>query len=167
MRETTDADVALMNGGGIRADRIYPPGTDITRRDVLAELPFGNRVVTVEVGGDVLRQALEHGFSRTADAAGRFPQISGMAIEADLGAPVGSRLKSVTVGGAPLDPGKTYRLATLDFIVKGGDGYAMLADAPRIIDERDGPLLAAVVMAAIRKRGEIDAKVEGRIDIGG
>ena len=43
----------------------------------------------------------------------------------------------------------------------------MLADAPRIIDERDGPLLAAVVMAAIRKRGEIDAKVEGRIDIGG
>ena len=115
----------------------------------------------------MLRQALEHGFSRTADAAGRFPQISGMAIEADLGAPVGSRVKSVTVAGAPLDPGKTYRLATLDFIVRGGDGYAMLADAPRIIDERDGPLLAAVVMAAIRKRGEIDAKVEGRIDIGG
>ena len=108
MRETTDADVALMNGGGIRADRIYPPGTDITRRDVLAELPFGNRVVKVEVNGDVLRQALEHGFSRTADAAGRFPQISGMAIEADLGAPVGSRVKSVTVAGAPLDPGKTY-----------------------------------------------------------
>ena len=39
MRETTDADVALINGGGIRADRIYPPGIDIARRDVLADSP--------------------------------------------------------------------------------------------------------------------------------
>ena len=93
----------------------------------------------VEVDGDLLRQALEHGFSRTADAAGRFPQISGMAIEADLGAPVGSRLKSVTVAGAPLDPGKTYRLATLDFIVRGGDGYAMFADAPRASTSATAP----------------------------
>ena len=46
MRASAKADVAIMNGGGIRAGKVYPPGASITRRDVLAELPFGNRVVT-------------------------------------------------------------------------------------------------------------------------
>ena len=49
MRASTKADVAIMNGGGIRGGKLYPPGTEITRRDVLAELPFDNRVVTVEI----------------------------------------------------------------------------------------------------------------------
>ena len=51
MRASTQADVAIINGGGIRGGKVYPPGTTITRRDVLAELPFGNRVVTVEISG--------------------------------------------------------------------------------------------------------------------
>ena len=50
MRTTVGADVALMNSGGIRGDRVYPPASEITRRDILSELPFGNRVVKLEVG---------------------------------------------------------------------------------------------------------------------
>ena len=42
MRAETDADIAITNGGGIRGGRIYPPGTTITRRDMMAELPFRN-----------------------------------------------------------------------------------------------------------------------------
>lgn len=163
MRETVAADLSLMNSGGIRANRRYPPGTVMTRRDILAELPFANRVVKLSVSGDVLRRALENGFSRFEDGAGRFPQVSGMVVDADLKAPVGSRVTSVTVKGAPLDPAATYTLATVDFVVRGGDDYAMLVDAPIILSERDGPLLAAAVMAHIRKRGEISPKVEGRI----
>ena len=45
MRASTKADVAITNGGGIRSGRVYPPGASITRRDVLAELPFDNRIV--------------------------------------------------------------------------------------------------------------------------
>ena len=48
MRASTKADVAIMNGGGIRAGKVYPPGSTITRRDVLAELPFDNRIVVLE-----------------------------------------------------------------------------------------------------------------------
>ncbi len=44
-----DADCAITNGGGIRGNRIYQPGTLWTRRDVLVELPFGNRLVTVNM----------------------------------------------------------------------------------------------------------------------
>ena len=45
MRAATESDVALTNGGGIRGDTVYPPGTPITRKLVLTELPFGNRTV--------------------------------------------------------------------------------------------------------------------------
>jgi 2',3'-cyclic-nucleotide 2'-phosphodiesterase (5'-nucleotidase family) len=165
MREIVHADVALMNGGGIRGDRIYAPGTEITRKDVLAELPFGNKVVKLEVTGAVLREALEHSLSRYEDGAGRFPQVSGLTIEADLSAPAGSRLKSVAANGSPLDPARTYTLATNDFIASGGDGYDMLVDAPRILTERDGPLLAAAVMAHVRKLGAVSAAVEGRLTL--
>ena len=48
MRASTKADVAITNGGGIRAGKVYPPGSTITRRDVLAELPFDNRIVVLE-----------------------------------------------------------------------------------------------------------------------
>lgn len=165
MRQTVGAEIGLMNSGGIRADKRYPAGRDISRKDILAELPFGNRVVKLEVRGDVLRSALENGFSQVEDGSGRFPQVSGMVVEADLKAPKGARVKSVTINGAPLDPAQTYTVATVDFLTKGGDGYGMLVDAPRILNERDGPLLAAAVMAHIRKRGEVSPSLEGRIKI--
>jgi 2',3'-cyclic-nucleotide 2'-phosphodiesterase (5'-nucleotidase family) len=165
MRETVGAELGLMNSGGIRANRVYPPGAEITRKDILAELPFGNRVVKLEIRGDVLLAALENGFSQVEDGAGRFPQVSGMTVEADLSAPAGSRVKSVKVNGAPLDPSQTYTLAAVDFISAGGDGYHMLVDVPRILSERDGPLLASAVMAHLRKRGEVRPGVEGRITV--
>jgi 2',3'-cyclic-nucleotide 2'-phosphodiesterase (5'-nucleotidase family) len=130
---------------------------------MLEELPFGNRVVKIEVTGEVLRQALEHAFSEYQDGAGRFLQLSGVAVNADLNQPVGSRMVSATVGGEPLDPARIYTLAVTDFNANGGDGFEMLRDAPRILGERDGPLLASSVMAHMRKLGEVAPRVEGRI----
>ena len=57
MRERTRADLAIMNGGGIRGGKVYEAGTAITRRDVQAELPFGNHLVTLNVKGSELRLA--------------------------------------------------------------------------------------------------------------
>ena len=104
MRAKSGADAAVTNGGGIRGGRVYTAGSTITRRDVLAELPFGNRVVTIEIRGRDLRSALENGFSRLADAAGRFPQVSGMTIQFDPRLPAGKRIVSIKIGGAPLNP---------------------------------------------------------------
>ena len=73
MRRGTGADVGLTNGGGIRGDRIYAPGTEITRRDILEELSFGNVTVLLELTGAELRAALENGVSQVENLAGRFP----------------------------------------------------------------------------------------------
>jgi 2',3'-cyclic-nucleotide 2'-phosphodiesterase (5'-nucleotidase family) len=163
MRITLGADAAIMNGGGIRAGKIYPPGTTITRRDVLAELPFNNRVVRVEISGTGLKQALENGLAQMPDAGGRFPQVSGITMDADIRRPPGDRITALRVAGAPLDEARTYKVATVDFIARGGDGYATLRDARRLLPDEDSPLLANQVMTYVRQVGTVRSGVEGRI----
>ena len=163
MRAATGADVALTNGGGIRADKVYPPGTTLLRRDIRSELPFGNKTILLEVTGADLLAALENGVGGVEMGAGRFPHVSGMAFRFDASKPPGSRVAGVTVGGEPLDPSRTYRLATNDFLGRGGDGYDMFAAAPRLIDAAAGTLMAAQVIEAVAAAGEIAPRTEGRI----
>jgi 2',3'-cyclic-nucleotide 2'-phosphodiesterase (5'-nucleotidase family) len=163
MRDKTGAVAAIMNGGGIRGGKVYPPGTTLTRRDILAELAFGNRVVTIDVKGRALREGLENGVSRVEHAAGRFPQVSGMTIEYDPRRPPRRRIISVKIGGKPLDPNRTYRIATNDFLARGGDGYASFASAPQLIPADDAPLLANDAMVYVRKLGTVQTRVEGRV----
>lgn len=163
-REAVAADIAIVNGGGIRGNKEYPPGP-ITRRDVLTELPFGNRTVKLEVTGETVLAALENGVSDVANAAGRFPQVSGLRFAADLTKPAGQRVSDVSVGGQPLDKAATYTLATNDYMFGGGDGYDMLKSAKPLLGVRDAKLMANDVMAHIAARKTVMPKVEGRIEL--
>jgi 2',3'-cyclic-nucleotide 2'-phosphodiesterase (5'-nucleotidase family) len=163
MRDATGADAAIMNGGGIRAGKTYAPGSAITRRDILAELPFGNRTVVVKITGRDLRAALENGLRAWPQGGGRFPQVSGMTVEADSSRPAGSRITSLSVGGAPADDARVYTVAVNDFIARGGDGYVQFRDAVRVLPDDDAPLLANQVMVHVRKLGTVRTGVEGRV----
>jgi len=162
MREHTGADAAIANGGGIRTDSIYGPG-QLTRKDILAVLPFGNSVISVKVSGCDLKAALENGVSQVERVKGRFPQVSGISFTYDPKAEPGKRVVEVKVGGQPLDCNKTYVVAINDYMGHGGDGYTMFKDAPRVISERDADLLANVVIDYISKHSPVAPKVEGRI----
>ncbi|MCC2114044.1 MAG: 5'-nucleotidase C-terminal domain-containing protein, partial [Hyphomicrobiales bacterium] len=122
IRIQTGAEISILNGGGLRANRVYPAGSEITRRDVLAELPFGNFTYVLEISGANLKQALEQGLARAENLTGGFPQVSNMTVRADVTKPVGDRVTAVTIGGEPLDENRLYRLATNDFLARGGDG---------------------------------------------
>ena len=163
MRDAVGADIAITNGGGIRADKEYAAGSDITRKDVLSELPFGNVTVMTEVTGQQVWDALENGFSKIEDGAGRFPQVAGLKVVADPSKPAGSRVVSVEVAGKPLDPKASYKLATNDYMLTGGDGYTALAGGKVLVDARGGKLIANDVMVLVKKLGTVTAKVEGRI----
>ena len=80
MRWATGADIAIMNGGGIRADKTYDAGVALTRRDVMTELPFGNITMETELPGSQILLALENGVSQVDKGAGRFPQVSGLTL---------------------------------------------------------------------------------------
>lgn len=159
MIQATGADIALTNGGGIRAS--IEPG-EITKGDIIAVLPFGNYVVVKEVKGSDILAALEHGISSYPEAKGAFPHVAGMTFRFDPSKPAGSRLVEVKVAGKPLDPDKTYKLATNDFLAAGGDEYTMFAD-DKILGEYPG--LDEIVIAHIQKYGVADAKTDGRVKV--
>lgn len=163
MRKGVEADVALTNGGGIRGDKVYDAGVTLTRRDVQSELPFGNKTVKLSLSGAQLREALEHGFSKVEEGAGRFPSLSGIAVTWSRSAPAGERVKSVTINGKALDPAAKYTLATNDFIARGGDGYAVFKQAEVLIDGSAARLMASMVMDFVAAAGEVSPKVEGRV----
>ena len=163
------SDVALVNGGSVRADLTYNPGT-LTKRDVLSILPFNNPIVKIELTGKTLREALEHGVARSAvgedGEPGRFPQISGMSFKFDTSKPAGSRLTEILVGGKPLDDAKLYTLATSDFLVtRSGDGYTMFKNAKVLMDATTAPKDSDVFEKAIKSSPNqtITPKLEGRI----
>lgn len=163
MKQAVGADLTIINGGGIRADKQYTAGTELTRKDILTELPFGNKTVLVELTGKQILAALENGFSQIEDGAGRFPQVSGIKVEVDPKAPAGKRVKSVMVGDKPLDPAATYKVATNDYMLGGGDGYTAFTGGKVLVNANNGKLMANDVMAYIRKIGTVTNKVDGRI----
>ncbi len=162
MRNDTGADVALMNAGSIRGDRVYPAGP-ITGRTLLAMHPFGNVVCMVQVTGRVLLQALNSGVSKLPLAAGQFPQVSGMTFVVDTHAPIGSRVRDVLVAGEPLDPSKPYTVALPDFVLKGGDAYSMFAGQTVLVGPESGSLLVQVVGRYVIAQGDVTQITDGRI----
>ncbi|HEY2995380.1 MAG TPA: 5'-nucleotidase C-terminal domain-containing protein [Methylomirabilota bacterium] len=162
MRARLKTDVALMNGGGIRSDRIVSPGP-ITRRDIASLLPFGNVVVVLELSGRQLRDALEFGLAQRDREGGGFLQVSGMRLAFDPSRPAGARLVDAQVGDAPLDAERRYSVAVLDYLARGGDGFTAFRDARVVLDAASGPILADILLQAIAAVGTIAPVVDGRI----
>lgn len=119
----TGAQIAITNGGGIRAS--IEPG-EITVGDVITVLPFGNYIVTLDVKGSDLILALENGLTDYPAPKGAFPHVAGIKFTFDPAKPAMQRVTSVTFNGKPLDPNAYYSVATNDFMAAGGDQYVSL-----------------------------------------
>jgi 2',3'-cyclic-nucleotide 2'-phosphodiesterase (5'-nucleotidase family) len=145
MRERVGAQVALLNSGAIRGNRVIPAGP-ITKRDIRGLLPFTNTVVLLELTGEALRAALERSVDELPRPTGHFLQTSGLAFPVDLAQPAGRRVGAITVGGCPLDPGGRYRIATLDYLARDRDGYPMLAAGRVLLGPEDGPGLIETIL---------------------
>ena len=139
--DQTGADIAVVNGGGIRASI---SAGDITLNDILKVHPFGNQICVLEVTGQQLLDALEFGARETPGECGSFLQVAGLTYEIhtyiessctmdDKGTFTGVageyRVKNVQIGGEDLDLSKTYKLAGHDHtLLNGGGGMSMFAD---------------------------------------
>ncbi len=155
-------DIALQNGGGIRASI---DAGEITKGEVLTVLPFQNTLSTFQITGATLKDALENAVLQydDPDATGRFLQVAGMTYTITKSAAFGSRISDITIGGAPLDPEKVYGVASNNFIRNGGDGYDMFVDAMNAYDF--GPDLADVVAEYFAEQAPVTPYLDGRITI--
>ena len=163
MRTVTGTDVALYNGDGIRGDHLIAPGTRLTRRDLMQALPFGDKVVVLVLDGATLRQTLEFGVSTAERLAGRFFQVSGLNFTWDPTGASGARMRALTIGSAPVNPVRIYRIAVGAYIAGGGDGYAMLKSAKRLPNAAAGFEVAGVLIDCVTRLGTVAPHIEGRI----
>lgn len=147
-RAMSGADIAFVNGGGIR---VSIAAGDITLNDILKVHPFGNSMCVVEATGQEILDALEWGARVTPEESGAFLQVSGLSYEIHTyiqstctedenglftGVAGEYRVKNVKVGGEPLDLDKTYTLASHNYMLKNaGDGFTMFQDNALLQDE--------------------------------
>jgi 5'-nucleotidase len=110
LRGWPGADAAIFNSGSIRIDDVIPPGP-ITEYDVIRILPFGGKILGVELKGSLLARVLDAGLANS----GR----GGYLQTANIAAPANGT--GWLVGGQPLDPAKNYRVAINDFLMSGGE----------------------------------------------
>lgn len=143
--ERTGADFAVMSGGGIR-DSIETG--DITYKDVLKVQPFGNTVVYTEMTGKEVTEYLSAVAQKKPDS-GAYPQFSNVSFVATA-----AGLQDLKIKGEPVDPAKTYRMATLNFNATGGDGYPEIDKKPGYVNT--GFVDAEVLKQYIEKNSPLD-----------
>ena len=192
LRWQYQTDVAFLNGGNIRAHRIFRPGpfSEKTLRELL---PFGNLTDIITIKGSALRQAMEVSASAvlvpgdgydatTRTPTGGFLQVSGLRVTYDLSQPPttfdpkdgtlvqwGSRLTELKIqtadgGWAEVDDEAKYTVALSSWLSEGGDRYFMFEDAPRVHTETDD---YEVLIRYLRTfpDGRLELPTDGRISI--
>lgn len=150
-------DASLLNIGGIRTD--MPKGA-VRVYDIYSILPFNNVVYVVKMKGAGLRKLIASFTGR-----GSVQPMGGVRFTFD-----GNTLKEALVGGLPIDDGRDYYLATVDFLMNGGDriyvqdyadsfedtGVYLRDLVVRFLDEGELKAINPVVDGRVRYLGEPD-----------
>lgn len=158
-RAATGADVAFVNGGGIRED--IPVG-DITKGKIAAIFPFGNTIEVKKITGADLLAMLEVSVSDYPAAKGAFLQVSGLKFTFDPAQPVGSKVVEAFVGSEALDKAKEYTVAVNDFMANGGDGYTMLSGYDKVAEFGT---YEEIIQAYLLSNGTAGSDVSGRVTV--
>lgn len=150
MRYYYTADCAMMAGGTIRGDQIYPPGL-LRLKDIVNCFPFEDPVVLLRVRGQAILDALENGVSQLPALEGRFPQVSNISYGYKPTEPSGSRIVWAKLGGRPIDLDRFYVLATRGYMARGKDGFDSLlvqsegGEVEEIVSEEGGVLISTII----------------------
>lgn len=147
-RYVTGADIAMVNGGGVRANIL---SGDVTYNDIINVHPFGNEVCMVEATGQEILDALEMGARYVPEEDGSFQHVSGLTYEINLNVEQSVktdendmficvdgeyRVQNVMVGDEPLDLEKTYTVASHNYLLKdAGGGLNMFVDCPLLLED--------------------------------
>ncbi len=147
-RAVTGADVAFVNGGGIRA---AIDAGDVSRKQLMDVNPWSNEMCVIEVTGRQLADALEYGMHAVPNEFGSFPHASGIEFElhtyvdtpvtvddldncVSIDETMPRRVRNIKVGGEPIDYDRVYTLAGTRYMLQLS-GYTMLANAKEVEGE--------------------------------
>ena len=159
-----EAQIAIINGGALRNSL---PGGTVTPGNVLGTMPFQNKALTAKVPGAVLLQALERSVATYGEGEGCFLQVSGLRYSFKPANNQGKRITKAEVldksgQWRPLNPKTAYQVVTVDFVARGGDGFAMLK--PMQWEEGD-KLMNDVLRIYLERHSPVEASLQGRITV--
>jgi len=158
LRARAEADVALINSGGIRKALRAGP---ITALDITEMLPFANNLIRLEMSGAQLAAIVQQNANAGVNGKHGILQVSGLRYAYRPAADeLSAEVTMIKVGDKPLDADHTYVVAMPDYVAMMNDVYLQI-DLPPIDDL--GVTLTAVVVAAVEQAGTVSAAVEGRI----
>ena len=162
LREHTGAEIAFLPGVGYGVS--LEPGP-VTREALATLLPHPTKAATVTLTGRQVLEVLEQSATNQKpadpmDGVGGLVQTSGLRWTIDLTRPAGQRIRDVSVGGAPLEPARDYRVVTHEGMLKGLHRYRSFSAGrePRVLDQS----VADIVEAALRRRGTLSAPPAAR-----
>lgn len=146
MLSSTHSDLAILNSGTLRSDRIHAKGP-FKMRDLVTILPMMDSLIVLNATGEQILKALENGVSQYPKLEGRFPQVAGVAFAFDPKKPAGERIspKFVKIGDEPLDPFQKYKLVTKSYLAQGKDGYDVFKDCEVLRGEDESPELCIAI----------------------
>lgn len=147
-RQSVNADIGIMNGGGIR-DSIA--SGNVTYKDILKAQPFGNIVSHIDLNGRELADYLTQ-ISLNTPGSGGFPHFDGVSLIIDRKA---RQVRDIKINGKPVNPAQTYRIALSSYLAAGGDGYPKLTGKPGYVNT--GLVDAQVLKAYFEQHFPIDA----------
>ncbi len=156
------AQAAVVNSGALRNSL---PGGRVNVGDILVALPFQNRPVMADMTGSVLLRALEHGVAGYDKKGGAFLQTAGLRYAFDPGKEPGKRIVKAEIrdksgSWSRVRADTSYKVATVDFLAGGGDGFAMLRPLKW---QKAAMLMSDALRLHLQKNSPLTPKLEGRI----
>ncbi|CAE7815607.1 yfkN [Symbiodinium sp. CCMP2456] len=154
---------AIINGGFIRQDRVYPAHSVLTARQVSEELPFAECPAVVRMTGQSLRYALEEMLASAPTPVGCFPHVStGMTVSYDPSAPPFARVQGLEMDGRAVDPDEQYLVAINRlFSEVAADGVRTFCKCERTYTHHQ--LFRDLVMDYLRERRHVSGELPGRL----
>jgi 5'-nucleotidase len=125
------AEVAFMNGFGVRADLDPGPGGAVTYGHLFAVQPFGNTLMVKSFTGRQIRAVLEQQFDsggNTVSSPNMLLPSASLTYSYDLSKPAGQRILDLKVDGAPIVEDRAYRVAMSNFLATGGDNFTIFKE---------------------------------------
>ncbi|KAH7906966.1 Metallo-dependent phosphatase [Hygrophoropsis aurantiaca] len=165
VRAYYETDIAFVNSGSIRCDRIISEG-ELTVRDVIDIVPFDNAFVVKRLTGRVLLRALENSVSDSR-TDGRFLQLSGLSILVDLRRPEGARILRATLGSGQRvrsDDQTSYTVTMVGFIAEGFDGYVDFKEMETLVDVEGAMTDTSLMLQVLRRDSDEVDETDAMID---
>jgi len=163
IRERVQSDMAIINGGSIKMD--IGRGV-ITMGQIYNALPFNNYIVAIKMKGRDIIEALRHGTSIKENNQGRFPQVSGIVFSFSRDDTGEATIREVNIKGKPIELEREYNVATIDFLMAGGDGYKVFGghiNSNNVIYKEPGKWVRDLVIDYLKTKKKIIPVVDSRI----